>query len=208
MQFYLIHFPFSLLECKNSPVLICNRTRLDLWKFIPLVSVTPWTTHILHPTHLHTERWFAGPQPFQILNSIQPLYCKLGQLIIKVPKVPLQQIPKPSAPLRKSINKRTLKEPAIKYISLGLLRVFSHLFLPWQPPCWYKSNSWKKERRTWLGSCASSEICSYLLHAHLVLSCFFTSSTILHLHTSKILHSRVLHKFLCFFHYLTTKKST
>ena len=206
MQFYLIHFPFSLLECKNSPVLICNRTRLDLWKFIPLVSVTPWTTHILHPTHLHTERWFAGPQPFQILNSIQPLYCKLGLLIIKVPKVTLHHVPKPSAPLRKSINKRTLKEPAIKYnlwgyweCSLIYLSHDSHLVGT-------KATAGKKERRTWLGSCASSEICSYLLHAHLVLSCFFTSSTILHLHTSKILHSRVLHKFLCFFHYLTTKK--
>ena len=128
MQFYLIHFPFSLLECKNSPVLICNRTRLDLWKFIPLVSVTPWTTHILHPTHLHTERWFAGPQPFQILNSIQPLYCKLGLLIIKVPKVPLHHVPKPSAPLRKSINKRTLKEPAIKYISGVIESVLSSIY--------------------------------------------------------------------------------
>ena len=50
----------------------------------------------IHATciQLHTERWLAAILiPFQILNSIQFLYWKLGLLIIKVTKAPLHQVP-------------------------------------------------------------------------------------------------------------------
>ena len=51
-----------------------------------------WLNLFPHPapcTHLHTERWLVFLlTPFQILNSIQSLYCILGLFIIKVPEVP------------------------------------------------------------------------------------------------------------------------
>ena len=75
--------------------------------------------------------------------------------------------------------------------------MLSHLFPLWQSPSWYKSNSCKKREQRALVVVLPPKFvvtnyvpisCSY---------CFFTSSTILHLHTSKkILHSTVLSKFL------------
>ena len=40
----------------------------------------------------------CSPHPFQILNSIQSLYWKLGLPILKVTKTPLHHVPKSSAP--------------------------------------------------------------------------------------------------------------
>ena len=67
------------------------------------LSASLWTT--CNPLCLKAqicilkEDWLLLLTPFQILNFIQSLYCKLGLLIIKVPTSCLNHVPKSSATL-------------------------------------------------------------------------------------------------------------
>ena len=106
-----------------------------------ILLLTPCTTHILHLSHLPATHLAPGPfasnslhllpftpntthssvcwrmicrphTQFKTLKSIQSLYCKLGLLIIKVPKAPLYHVKEFSAS-PKSVNKLTLNEPTM-----------------------------------------------------------------------------------------------
>ena len=65
----------------------------------------PWATKLIS---ILKHDWSLPVTSFQMLNSNQSWYRKVGLLIIKVPKAPLHHVPRYHEPL-KEINKLTLK---------------------------------------------------------------------------------------------------
>ena len=61
------------------------------------IHYAPFTTYTMHPLY-HAPQKTIDCFLHPISNSIQSLYCKLGQLIIKAPKAHHHHVPKSYAP--------------------------------------------------------------------------------------------------------------